>query len=474
LGDISDEETVKRITTRIAAKGGVDYVFHLAGYYDYDNKDKPEYYQTNVNGTLYLLQNTEQLNITRFFYSSSLTVTEFSDNNVLIDELSPANSNAPYPLSKAQAESAVRFYSSKFPCTIIRVAAIFSDWCEFGPLYMLLTNWLSSGFKSKVIGGKGDTAIPYLHIIDLINFFTSLMQNQDKLSSCDVILASTDNGVSHKELFDLATRYTYGQSANPIFLPKPLSYLGIGVLNTAGKLIGKPTFERPWMAKYIDQQMHVDTAKTKEKISWLPIPRYHIKRRLLYIIENMKTNPATWKKINKAAFHDDNKERPNVKIYNAIVNLKETRINENIQYIKSQPNTKMFQMYRTLSNEELRERVLYYYQMLEIAIHYGDRAHILTFIPNLARARYLEGFNLDEILHLVNYIGQFVLENLSQRDDFISFKQRMESEILMTIQIIIDEIEDVYDRLINNHPCNECKENGIWLCTHDAALARSK
>ena len=338
LGDISNEDTVKRITSKIAAKGGVDYVFHFAGYYDYDNKYKPEYYQTNVNGTLYLLQNIEKLNITRFFYSSSLTVTEFSENNVLIDELSPANSNEPYPLSKAQAEAAVKFYSSKFPCSIVRVAAIFSDWCEFGPLYMLLTNWLSSGFKSKIIGGKGDTAIPYLHIIDLINFFISLMENQDKLSSCDVIIASTDASISHKELFELATRYTYGQSVSPRFLPKPLSYLGIGVINTAGKLIGKPTFERPWMAKYIDQRMNVDTSKTQEIISWMPIPRYHIKRRLLYLIENMKSNPVTWKKINKAAFHDDNKDRPNVKMYEAIVSLKEQNINENIKYVLSDEN----------------------------------------------------------------------------------------------------------------------------------------
>jgi hypothetical protein len=50
-------------------------------------------------------------------------------------------------------------------------------------------------------------------------------------------------------------------------------------------------------------------------------------------------------------------------------------------------------------------------------------------------------------------------------------KQRMESEITITAQIIKDEVEDVFDRLKANHPCKECRESGIWLCTHDAALS---
>ena len=54
--------------------------------------------------------------------------------------------------------------------------------------------------------------------------------------------------------------------------------------------------------------------------------------------------------------------------------------------------------------------------------------------------------------------------------DLKEIKQRVESEITITVQIIKDEIEDVFDRLQANHPCKECREAGIWLCTHDAAL----
>ncbi len=129
-----------------------------------------------------------------------------------------------------------------------------------------------------------------------------------------------------------------------------------------------------------------------------------------------------------------------------------------------------FGRYQKLPKEELRDRIRYYYHILEIAIHYGDRKHILTFIPNLARARYLEGFELYEIALMINYLGYYIIDALTNRPGLKSIKLRIESEILMTIQMIIDEIEDVFDRLKANHPCRECREDGIWLCTHDAAL----
>jgi len=471
LGDISNEESVKRITDKIAAKGGVDYIFHFAGYYDYENKDKPEYYNTNVNGTRYLLENAEKLNILRFFYSSSLTVTDFTDPNIVINESSPADSDAPYPRSKAMGEKVVRQYSEKFPCTIIRVAAIFSDWCEFGPLYMLISTWLSQGWNANILGGKGKTAIPYMHIIDLINFLLHLLYNQEKLSKCDTILASSESSITHKELYELVTRYNFGQSLMPIFMPKFLSYIGILLLNTFGSFLGKKTFERPWMAKFIDTQMNVDITKTKEIINWEPIPRYNIKRRLLYLIENMRHNPFSWTKINKAILSREYRERPNVKIFEALINLKEKTINKNADYVLAPENKNIFKRYQVLPKDELIDRIRYLYHMFEIAIHYGDRQHIISFIPNLARARYLEGFEFEEMANFVDYLANHIIKNLKMNPQLKDIKQRLESEITITAQIIKDEVEDVFDRLKANHPCKECREAGIWLCTHDAALS---
>ena len=225
------------------------------------------------------------------------------------------------------------------------------------------------------------------------------------------------------------------------------------------------------MAKYIDQQMNVNVKKTRDILDWKPIPRYQIKRRLLYLIENMRSNPFNWRKLNKAILEKANRERPNVKIYEAILSIKEQSIAENIRYIMAPENTERFHSYQQQDQAELRERIKFVYYMLEISIHYGDRMHILTFIPNMARARYLEKFQLQEIVRFITYIGKNIARTLFGLPSLEDIRKRIENEITMTIQILIDEIEDVYDRLEADHPCHECREAGIRLCTHDAALA---
>ena len=59
------------------------------------------------------------------------------------------------------------------PSCIIRLAALFSDWCEYAPLYMFLETWLSNVWNSRVIGGRGTTAIPYMHVREMGPFITA-------------------------------------------------------------------------------------------------------------------------------------------------------------------------------------------------------------------------------------------------------------------------------------------------------------
>jgi len=73
--------------------------------------------------------------------------------------------------------------------------------------------------------------------------------------------------------------------------------------------------------------------------------------------------------------------------------------------------------------------------------------------------------------NFIDYLANHIIKNLKANPELKSIKQRLESEITITAQIIKDEVEDVFDRLKANHPCKECREAGIWLCTHDAALS---
>ena len=126
--DVGDKEMVCEALEVILRAGGADFIVHLAGYYDFDNVENPEFERTNVRGTRNMLECADKLKVKRFIFSSSLTVTEFDKGNIVINESSPPDADFPYAVSKKRAEDLLQEYSDKFPCAIIRLAAIFSDY----------------------------------------------------------------------------------------------------------------------------------------------------------------------------------------------------------------------------------------------------------------------------------------------------------------------------------------------------------
>lgn len=299
LGDLGERDTVQRIAERIAKDGGVDYVFHFAAFYDFTNRDNPEYIRTNINGTRFLLENCIKMGVKRFVFASSLTVTQFSKNDTKISENSPLDATNPYALSKRAAENILREYSNHFPCTIVRMAAIYSDWGEHGPLYILLKKWLGDGWQSLFIAGRGETALPYLHVKDLNNLWLKIIENHSKLTSLDIILASPDGCSSHNDIYQSATSCYSGQAKKAYYIPVWFAALGIMLLQSRS-FIGKSRqqFERLWMLKYIDCRMDVDASASRRLIEWKPAERYFLKQRIHLLIENMKGNPELWEQRN--------------------------------------------------------------------------------------------------------------------------------------------------------------------------------
>ena len=64
--DISDKKFLHETFCEIKEKvsGKIDYVFHLAAYYDMLNEENKMYRETNENGTRYLLDNLIDFNVT--------------------------------------------------------------------------------------------------------------------------------------------------------------------------------------------------------------------------------------------------------------------------------------------------------------------------------------------------------------------------------------------------------------------------
>jgi nucleoside-diphosphate-sugar epimerase len=445
--DLGDRERVRWVGKELAEDGGVDYIFHFAGYYDFTNEDHPEYARTNVEGTRNLLEMARDLGVKRFVFSSSLTVTEFSKSGTRVSENSPLDAAIPYARSKQAAEELIREYSQFFPCTIVRLAAIFSDWCEYGPLYFLLRKWLGKSGLAQIIPGKGLTGLPYLHVRDLIKFFLRILEKEENLSDLDVLLASPDGCLTHNELFRAATLYAKGETGEPLHVPVPLLAPGVLTLQFIRWLRQKPSFERLWMLKYLDRQLEVDASRTMDLLDWQPTERYRLKRRILFLVENMKTSPNQWEERNIVMAHKKLVERPGVKIFEAMEELKDEIIAEHVLHLLAEENKNIFPHYQELDEETLKIRADCIYEMLEVAILNGDRKHALIYAGYLARERYKAGIGLDELGGALRHTASITEKKLLEQPALAGLAQKIHDEINITMQLVLDEIEDVYHHL---------------------------
>lgn len=451
--DIGQKNSVNNVFQGIAEKGGADFIIHLAGYYDFDGKDSPEYDRTNVKGTQYILEATKKLNIKRFIFASSLTVTEFEKPGLVINEKSPADAKFAYAVSKRKGEEIVQTFSEYFPVAIIRLAAIYGDWCEYGPLYNFLTTWLSKGLKSNILAGKGEAAVPYLHVKNLNTCFYKIIQNTKNLPQYDTYIASPNGCTSQKQLFVIAVRYNSKRQTEPVFLPKWLAFTGLHLLNLLGRISGRYPFEKPWMIKYVDLKLNVDASYTHNKLGWEPVPRYDIKRRLLFLIEHMKSNPVDWHRKNLEAIEKREIVNPNLKISETMHSLKEDIISKIIEKMYSDKYVKQFSTYNKLKIKLRTERTRYVYSMFETAVQTGYRMHVLSYARNLASERYKENFKVNEVIDAVQFIGDFIVKTLLEQPELTELPEQFEMEqriydgITLTTQLIIDELEDSFDAL---------------------------
>ena len=235
-------------------------MIHLAAYYDFTGEEHPEYYRTNVQGLRNILDLSGLVGTRHFIFSSSVAASAFPAPAAALTETSLADGKHIYAKTKRIGEDMLAEYRDVFRSVIVRFAALFSDWCEYPPLYMFLDTWLSSRWNRRVLGGMGQSAIPYLHVHEVPRFFSCLIDRLPDLAPGQVVIASPDGAVSHLALFKVATREYLGHRVKPLFMPKPLCGPGIRVRDLLGRVLGERPFERTWMAEYIDQQMTVNAA----------------------------------------------------------------------------------------------------------------------------------------------------------------------------------------------------------------------
>jgi nucleoside-diphosphate-sugar epimerase len=449
--DVSNRESALALHERVRASGGVDVVVHLAGYYDFTGQDAPEYRSTNVEGLRNLLDISRRLQPRRFIFSSSVAACDFSPPGRAIDESTPPEGRSPYARSKRRGEEMVREFSRALPCCIVRFAALFSDWGEYEPLYVFLSEWLSPGWRSRVLAGRGRSAIPYLHIQDATSFFGRLLARLDDLGPCETLTASNDGATSHLELYLAATACHFGQRRRPLLVPRSLCRVGLRGLDTLGVVTRRRPFERPWMGQCIDRALFVDASRTRARLGWAPKERLEILRRMPFLIHNRRTRPDEWVRRNHVSPRRV-RLRTSTRI-EAMLAARQDGICQRLEDVLRDPvRSHRFPGYLDCTQEHLEERHRHLVEQLLCAIRTGDKGIFMSTCRHLAERWREDGLPHEELWGALECLDYVCLEAVRDLPEAQGLEQALHDHISMTVHFGVDMVHEVSEQRARARP----------------------
>ncbi len=193
-GDIRDENLVKK-----AVKGN-EIIIHLAALVGipYSYNSPQSYYETNVKGTLNILQAAKDLKVKKIIHTSTSEVYGTA-KYLPIDEKHPVDGQSPYSASKIAADQmAISFYKSfGTPVTIIR------PFNTYGPrqsaraiIPTIILQFLNG--KREINLGSVNTTRDFSYIDDTINAFVKSITAKN--TNGEIINLGSNSEVSIKDL----------------------------------------------------------------------------------------------------------------------------------------------------------------------------------------------------------------------------------------------------------------------------------
>lgn len=448
--DIAEVEPLGAVFNWIRQGGPVEAVIHLAAHYDFSGRNSVEYRRTNVDGLLNTLELSRTLGLRRFIFASSVAACRFTSWAEPITEDAEPNAQNYYARSKKSGEGLVKAYGASMPTCIVRFAAVFSDWCEYPPMFNFLSTWLSRGWNARMIGGKGTFAIPYIHIRCAVSFLAQLLRNLDLPESGEIFIASPDGAVCLRELFDAATLAYFGRRRSPVNIPKTVTRTWMQIEAFVGNAIGKPSFEQPWMARYLDRQLVVDASRTRARLDWANRPRFDVVRRMPFLVENHRTQPIRWTEINQAALRKE-ESGFSLKIHWLLEKHEAEICSRQVDALLSDHRADLFGAYRRFDREAMGAQVNNTIRNLRRTIRTREMEPVGGHCRNVARLRIQEGFEVDEVCAAFSNFGTVCVETLKGDNLSAPLEEAVTDRITMAIQFGIDEIIDEYEIFEMDH-----------------------
>jgi hypothetical protein len=214
---------------------------------------------------------------------------------------------------------------------------------------------------------------------------------------------------------------------------------------------GSPPFEAPWMLDYVDRQLRVDASQTRRTLGWAPAPRLEVTRRLLVMIENLKSRREVWNQLNLAALTRVS-DRPNLMVAAALDDLREELTEQVVETINDPANASRLPGYQRMDRDVLTWYVTLFYQILATAVRTRDRQLVRQHAQIIAYRRRHEGFEASEMQVFLDVFRRVVTEALRERDELKGLEQAIHDHVTLTCQLTADDVADVFDTTFQPPP----------------------
>jgi hypothetical protein len=227
-------------------------------------------------------------------------------------------------------------------------------------------------------------------------------------------------------------------------MPRILARIGISIRTIIGDLIGTRPFERPWMMRYIDRKLVVDAEYTFRSLNWHIPKRNDIKRRLLFMIENMKNHTIDWTVKNETLLFRV-AERVNIKAYDVMMRHREFIVSKMLEFVQQKEWASAFRNYMSMERMVLKWYITMVYQLMATSIRINDRTIVRKYIQAIAYRRYKSGFRAEEIITFLNQLEKIMLSELLIDPEAQKTKEQLFNAINICIQMMCDEIEESFE-----------------------------
>lgn len=303
--DLTDDASVSAALGKVREMHGGKFasVLHLAAYFDFSGKEKPQYEAVNEKGTERLLKALQEFDVGQFVYASTMLVHRAGSPGELIDEETPIDPGWAYPKSKAKTEEVIRETAGEIPYVLLRFAGLYDEKTAVPTLSHQIARIYERDLKSHVYAGDMAAGQSFIHQDDLIDALERTIERRDDIDSGTAILVGETQAMGYEALQNRIGELVHGEDEwTTIVAPTALAKAGAWIETKAEPVVpdefdqGEKPFIRAFMIELASDHYALDTSRARKLLGWEP--RHHISDGLADIVASLKDDPGEWYRAN--------------------------------------------------------------------------------------------------------------------------------------------------------------------------------